>query len=119
MENLEQYCEDLKAALNFIHGAEVDEHIRKTIRRALMSELDTKSDQLEQELRYERQGKPFTKSELDLLRAELEGKIADSYSHEKAILDALSVKLRRTQKAVKTKALAEGFQQAVDYWSNR
>jgi len=119
MDNLEKYCEDLKAAVNFINGADVDEHMRKTIRRALMSELDSKTTELEEEMRFERQGKPFTKAELELLHKELTGKVASSWEDERNTLDALSVKLRRKHRAVKTKAISEGFQSAVDYWINR
>ena len=119
MDNLERYCEELKAAVNFINGADVDEHMRKVIRRALISELDSKITELKEEMRYERQGKPFTKAELELLHAELAGKVARSWEDERSTLDALSVKLRRKQKAVKTKAISEGFQAAVDWWVNR
>lgn len=119
MSNLEKYCDDLKASIDFINGADIDERTRKTIRRALMSELELRTDELEDEVRYERQGKPFSKNEIELLRFELTGKIARSWDEESAILNDLSLKLRRKQKSVKQRAIVEGFQRAVDYWINR
>ena len=84
-----------------------------------MSELETKTDELEDEIRFERKGKPFSKQELSVLREELEGKIAKDWQEERAILDSLSIKLRRPNKAVKNKAISEGFVKAVDCWANR
>jgi len=119
MENLEKYVEDLKESVNFINGAEIDEKIRKTIRRGLMAELASNTEMLEEEMRYERQGKPFSKAEIELLETELEGKTALSWDDERNTLDELSVKLRRKQKVVKTQAIKLGYQKAVDYWVNR
>ncbi len=119
MENLEKYVEDLKEAVNFINGAELGEKMRKTIRRGLMAELSTNTNMLEEEMRYERQGKPFNKAETELLETELKGKVAFSWEDERNLLDELSVKLRRKQKVVKNQAIKLGFKKAVDYWFNR
>jgi hypothetical protein len=119
MKNLENYCEELKLAVDFINGADIAEGMRKVIRRALMSELDQKSGELEQEIRYERQGRPFTDAELLILRDYLKDKIARTCEEEHNILNILSIKLRRKNDSVKRKAISEGFQSAVDHWMNR
>ena len=118
MENLDKYVEDLKEAVNFINGAEIDEKMRKVIRRGLMSELSSNTEILEEEMRYERQGKPFNKAEVEILESELKGKVALSWDDESNTLDLLSVRLRRKQKAVKAQAIKLGYIEAVDYWMN-
>lgn len=121
MKNIEKYVDNLKLSIDWVDGFDSfpSEEVRSTIKRALMVELESKTDEMEEQIRYERAGKPFNDDEVKILIDFLKGKRPTTWQEEDAILDELSIKLRRKKKPVKNKAMNLGLKRAVDYWDNR
>ena len=119
-ESLKAYIEDIKKLLEWAENAEVEsEAFRGTLKKCLMSELEKNTSDLDERVRYERAGKPFNKTEIKVLTDFLESvNPPQSWREEAAILDEVSVKLRRKNKTVKDKAMTLGFALKVCYWAN-
>lgn len=118
-ENLEKYLSELKAANNWIEGADIDERTRRTIKRACKAEIERVADEIEEQTMLERQGMPWAKSDIAMLEDHLRGRIADDWTTERETVDTISLRLRRSRKSVKKKAIELGYTRAVDYWYNR
>jgi len=121
VKNIEKYVESLKESIDWVDGYSdfPSEELRSTIKRSLMVELEAKTDEMEEQIRYERAGKPFNDDEVKILTDFLKGKRPTTWQEKDAILDELSIKLRRKKKPVKNKAMNLGLIRAVDYWDNR
>ncbi len=115
--NDRKYLERLEKAINWISGDEIkDEEIRATVRRALSVELNKYRDIIEEEERYGRQKKPWTKEDIKILKDTLTGLVAESWKHADVNIEMASRRLSRPEKSVKGKAIELGYGKAVDYW---
>ncbi len=114
--NDRKYVERLEKAINWIGGDEIkDEEIRATVRRALSVELNKYRDIIEEEERYGRQKKPWTKEDIEILKDTLTGLVAESWEQAQVNIEMASRRLSRLEKSVKGKAIELGYGKAVDY----
>ena len=108
----------IRAAMAEVDGLTCDETVRSTISRCLMAELVAATERLDGYVSTENDGAKWEKSDLDDLRAVLTGRVAMSWSEERMNVTEAALRVRRSEKIVRKKAIELGLARAVDYWMN-
>jgi hypothetical protein len=116
----EKWIDQLRATLDYLNSGDIAEEHRKTLMRATEAALLDATEELERHQSTENDGKQWKDAEIEALRGCLmEGGMAKNYQTADDNLATASARLKRSEKAVKRKAIELGLGAHVNYWLAR
>lgn len=113
----EKWIEQLRAALDYLNSDDISEAHRNPLKRATEAAILESTEEFEKHQNTANDGKRWSDAEIEVLRNVLENAgNPKSYNEEFHNLEVASLRLKRSPKIVKRKAVEIGLGKAVDYW---
>lgn len=115
----EQWIQELKDAGDYLNSHDIEHAHRRTLARAVDDALADAIRSLERMETTARDGKPWSDEEVQIMVDFLKSKgDCHSFEDERAVLDTLSRRVRRSPLNIKRKASQLDLHRYVDYWFN-
>jgi hypothetical protein len=117
--NTYEWIDRIRTAQKNLECLDMDEADRKTIFRCLCAEYAEAVERRDHIEWTQRDSKRFSQEDIQIIQVFCKDKCPKTWQEEKLLITELAMKLYRSEKTVKKKAIELGFGKALDYWVNR